>query len=272
MKVTECSIIRDYIDMADEGWKQGWHERNGGNLSYRLQDDVVKTIKDEFSPRDWSPIGASVPGLKNEYFVVTGTGRYFRNIARHPEESIGIIELDDKGENYRIVWGYEGGGRPTSELPSHLMNLEVKKSIDPDMRIVYHAHTPALISLSFLMEASDEKYTRELWEMMPECAVVFPEGIGVLPFMVPGGEEIAIASSNKMKIYNLILWAHHGVFASGKTFDETFGLMHTAEKAADMLLRVMAAGGKKITMSDEDLRAIAKRYDLELDERFLYKK
>lgn len=97
---------------------------------------------------------------------MTGTGRYFRNIAKCPEVNIGIIELDDKGENYRIVWGYEDGGRPTSELPSHLMNLEVQKCIDPDMRIIYHAHTPALISLSFIMKANDEIYTRELWEMM----------------------------------------------------------------------------------------------------------
>lgn len=37
-----------------------------------------------------------------------------------------MIELDEKGENYRIVWGLVNGGRPTSELPSHLMNLEVK--------------------------------------------------------------------------------------------------------------------------------------------------
>ena len=37
-----------------------------------------------------------------------------------------MIELDDKGENYRIVWGLVNGGRPTSELPSHLMNHEVK--------------------------------------------------------------------------------------------------------------------------------------------------
>lgn len=40
-----------------------------------------------------------------------------------------IIELDEKGENYRILWGLVNGGRPTSELPSHLMNHEVKKAL-----------------------------------------------------------------------------------------------------------------------------------------------
>lgn len=37
-----------------------------------------------------------------------------------------MIELDNKGDNYRIVWGLVNGGKPTSELPSHLMNHEVK--------------------------------------------------------------------------------------------------------------------------------------------------
>ena len=28
--------------MANDGYLQGWHERNGGNLSYRLKTDEVE--------------------------------------------------------------------------------------------------------------------------------------------------------------------------------------------------------------------------------------
>lgn len=38
-------------------------------------------------------------------FLVTGSGKYFRNVIIKPEDSICMIELDEKGENYRIVWG-----------------------------------------------------------------------------------------------------------------------------------------------------------------------
>ena len=31
--------------MADDGYQQGWHERNGGNLSYRLKPEEVEMIK-----------------------------------------------------------------------------------------------------------------------------------------------------------------------------------------------------------------------------------
>ena len=76
------------------------------------------------------PIGVEVPGLAGEFFLVTGSGKYFRNIIVDPEVCLAIIELDETGTNYRIRWGLVEGGRPTSELPTHLMNHEVKKKHD----------------------------------------------------------------------------------------------------------------------------------------------
>lgn len=41
----------------------------------------------------------------------------------------------------RIRWGLVEGGRPTSELPTHLMNHEVKKKLtNGKHRVIYHAH------------------------------------------------------------------------------------------------------------------------------------
>ena len=47
MKVLESKFMQDFIKMADDGYKQGWHERNGGNLSYRLKKGEVDAIKGE---------------------------------------------------------------------------------------------------------------------------------------------------------------------------------------------------------------------------------
>ncbi len=126
MNFLDAAFVQDFIRMADDGWQQGWHERNGGNLSYRVKAEEVEAVRENFAPGEWRPIGTSVPALAEEYFLVTGSGKYFRNVSIKPEDSICMIELDEKGENYRIVWGLVNGGRPTSELPSHLMNLEVK--------------------------------------------------------------------------------------------------------------------------------------------------
>lgn len=273
MKVLDAKFVKGFIRMADDGWLQGWHERNGGNLSYRIKKEEVDSIKGNFIKGEWNEIGISVPSLANEFFIVTGSGKYFRNCIIDPEDSICIIELDDKGENYRIVWGLVNGGRPTSELPSHLMNHEVKVQVDSKYRVIYHAHTTNIISLTFVLPLKDEIFTRELWEMATECPVVFPDGVGVVDWMVPGGRDIAVATSELMKKYDLAIWAHHGMFAAGADFDLTFGLMHTAEKSAEILVKTLSMRPDKLqTITAENFKDLARDFKVTLPERFLYKK
>lgn len=260
--------------MADDGWQQGWHERNGGNLSYRVKPEEAELVKENLDAGEWQPIGTTVPKLAREYFVVTGSGKYFRNVMINPEESICMIELDEKGENYRIVWGLVNGGRPTSELPSHLMNHEVKKEATGGRyRVIYHAHTTNVIALTFVLPLNDEVFTRELWEMATECPVVFPNGIGVVPWMVPGGREIAVETSKLMQYYDVAIWAHHGMFAAGEDFDLTFGLMHTVEKSAEILVKMLSMQhNKRQTITPDDFRSLAKDFKVTLPEKFLYEK
>ena len=272
MKFTDAKFVKDFCAMADDGWKLGWHERNGGNLSYRVKKEEVDLVKENFKEGEWKPIGTSVPGLKVEYFLVTGSGKFFRNVILDPEDSICMIELDDKGENYRIVWGLVNGGRPTSELPTHLMNHQVKKKLtDGRYRVVYHAHTTNVIALTFVLPLKDEVFTRELWEMATEGPVVFPDGVGVVEWMVPGGRDIAVATEKLMEKYDAAVWAHHGLFATGEDFDLTFGLMHTIEKAAEILVKVLSIRPDKLqTIMPDDFRKLAKDFNVTLPERFLF--
>ena len=275
MKVLESKFMQDFIKMADDGYKQGWHERNGGNLSYRLKKGEVDAIRGRmYRDTQWQPIGTEVPGLAGEFFLVTGTGKYFRNIIVGPEACLAIIEIDETGSNYRIRWGLVEGGNPTSELPTHLMNHEVKKKLtDGKHRVIYHAHTTNTIALTFVLPLEDEVFTRELWEMATECPVVFPEGVGVIGWMVPGGREIAVATSKLMEKYNAVIWAHHGMFCSGETFDLTFGLMHTIEKSAEILIKVLSmVPQKRQTISPDNFRKLEKGFHITLPDRFLYEK
>lgn len=275
MKVTDAKFMQGFIRMADDGFQQGWHERNGGNLSYRMTEEEVESIRGELKKDTaWIPIGTEVPDLRGEYFTVTGSGKYMRNVILDPEANLAVIEIDETGKNYRICWGLRDGGRPTSELPSHLMNHEVKKKATGDKyRVIYHAHPANTIALTFVLPLTDEAFTRELWEMATECPVVFPSGIGVVPWMVPGGREIAVATSKLMEQYDVAIWAHHGMFCAGEDFDLTFGLMHTVEKSAEILVKVLSMGsGKRQTIQPDDFRRLAKDFHVTLPEKFLYEK
>ena len=267
-------LVKDFTKLCNDGWLQGWHERNGGNLSYRLNAEEVEEIKDQLNEDgQWKEIGTEVPGLANEYFMVTGSGKYFRNVILDFEDNVCIIKLNEDGTKYKIVYGLVNGGRPTSELPSHLMNLEVLRKRDEGLRVVYHSHPANTVALTFVLPLDDEIFTREIWEMETECPVVFPQGIGVVPWMVPGGKEIGIKTSEIMKEKNVAIWAHHGMFVCGHDFDETFGLMHTVEKSAEILVKVMSMSNTKLnTIKPQDFRDLEKPFNIKLDERFLYEK
>lgn len=177
-------------------------------------------------------------------------------------------------KNSRSAWGLVNGGRPTSELPSHLMNHEVKKQLtDGRYRVIYHAHPTNTIALTFVLPLEDKVFTRELWEMATECPVVFPDGIGVVGWMVPGGRDIAVATSELMKKYDVAIWAHHGMFCSGEDFDLTFGLMHTVEKSAEILVKVLSIQPNKLqTITPQNFRDLARDFKVTLPEEFLYEK
>ena len=274
MEILQLQAVKDFIRMANDGWNMGWHERNGGNLSYRMKPDEVEEITAclDFSGKA-EDIGASVPQLAGEYFIVTGSGKFFKNVLDRPEDSIGIIQIDDSGSRYKILWGLTGGGRPTSELPTHLMNHAVKKEISEDYRVIYHAHPANLIALTFVLPLDSKVFTRELWEMATECPVVFPDGIGVVPWEVPGGKVIAQKTSELMEKHDAAIWAHHGLFCAGRDFNTTFGLMHTIEKSAEILVKVLSMGGtKRQTITPENFRSLAKDFNVALREEFLYEK
>ena len=206
MKVLDSEFGQGYIRMANDGWEHVWHERNGGKLTYRMKPEEVEMVKENFQPKEWTPIGTSVPKLAGEYFISTGSGKYFRNIIVDPEVCLAIIELDETGCNYRIRWGLVEGGRPTSELPTHLMNHEVKKKLtNGKHRVIYHAHTTNTIALTFVLPLDDKVFTRELWESATECPVVFPDGVGVVGCMVPGGSDIAVQTAELMQQYAVLI-------------------------------------------------------------------
>ena len=242
-------------------------ERNGGNLTYRIKDEEISAVAESLHEiKEWLPIGNSVPDLAGEYFLVTGSGKYMRNVELAPEENIAVIKINDTGEKYTIVWGLVNGGRPTSELPTHLANHELKKKLTGGKnRVIYHAHPTNLIALTFVLPLNDKDFTRELWEMATEDPVIFPEGLGIVPWMVPGGKEIADASTKLMEKYRVVVWAHHGLFVCGDDFDEAFGLMDTVEKAAEICVKVLSMGGKKQTIPREGFIQLAKDFNINLN-------
>ena len=225
----------------------------------------------------WQEIGwqkndeSAFPGLAGEYFMVSGSGKYFRNIELDPAANVCIIQLNEEGNRFKKVWGLVNGGRPTSELPTHLANLEVLKARDEQIRVVYHCHPTNIVALTYVLPLDERVFTREIYEMATECPIVFPEGIGIVPWMLCGGKLIGDATAEIMKTKDVAVWAHHGAFCCGYDFDLTFGLMHTVEKAAEILVKVRSMTDTKVnTITPAQFRELNEPFGVKINEKFLY--
>lgn len=246
MQLSELSFAKGFRRLCNDGFLFGWHERNGGNLTYRLMSTEVEEARPFLSaePGPWQQMGVVAERLAGSYIMATGSGKFMRNVWDAPEDATGIVELNERGDAWRIVWGFVNGGRPTSEFESHVMNLAVRCEADNDAtRVCYHMHCPHVIEMTYLVPLEDAVFSRKLWQTMTECVVVFPMGVGVVPWMVPGGSAIAAATSEKLRDHTAAVWSQHGLFATGSTFDEAFGLAHTIEKAAQLYIETRAANG-----------------------------
>lgn len=257
--VLNCPSVQEVIKVCTNMYRLGWDERNGGNVSIILSDDEVKKYIPQKPIREIS-CGCDASYLKGKYILVTGTGKYFKNVKEYPEINLGIIRIQDDGNKADLVWGLVDGTNPTSELPTHLLNHIARLQIDNNHRVVIHTHATHTIGLSFVLPENEDEITKVLWKMQTESIVVFPEGVGYIPWMVCGGKEIGLTTSEKIKKYRIVIWGMHGVFGVGTSVDEAFGLIETVEKAAQIYFLVKDNIHQSIT--DEQLKEVTKAFKI----------
>ena len=247
-------------------YQKGWNERNGGNISYLLEEKTVKKyLDDDIEGREFA-LESAQPDLAGKYFLITGTGKYLKNVNENPEANLGIVKISEDGSKYKIVWGLPES-KPTSEISAHLLSHAVRLKQDQLHKVIIHNHATNIEAMSFIEDLTDKAFTRVLWQMQTESIVVFPEGVGVLPWMVCGSDLIGSATAEKMQKYRLVVWAHHGIFGAGRSIDEAFGLIETAEKAAEIYMKIAHLKIKQ-TITDEELIELAETFKVDYNKEF----
>ncbi|MEE1244416.1 MAG: rhamnulose-1-phosphate aldolase [Acutalibacteraceae bacterium] len=266
--ILEAKFVEEMKRTTANMYRLGWDERNGGNISMMLDPDEVAEYLDLNNVIRTIPTGFVANDLIGKIFIVTGTGKYFKNVEFDPETNLGIIRIAKDGTTAELLWGYKDGGRFTSELPAHLMSHMARLKQDPENRVVLHCHPTNTLAMNYVHELDDKKFTHTLWQTCTECIVVFPDGVGVLPWMLCGNNEIGEATAKKMEEYRIVVWGLHGLYGAGKNIDEAFGLVETVEKAAQLYM-ISAHLPRINTITDDQLREVAKGFNLKFREDFL---
>ena len=264
----DAPFMTKMVEVATTMYDHGWDERNGGNISLLLDEEELAEYLDLGRVTRTIPMGFCAQSLVGRYFLVTGGGKYFRNAASCTERDFGVIRVAADGTTAELLWGFVDGGTFTSELPAHLMSHERRLAIDPEHRVVMHSHPTNLLAMTYVHSLDEREFSRTLWQMCTECVVVFPEGVGVLPWMLCGTDEIGVATAQKMEIARLVVWAQHGIYGVGRDLDEALGLIETAEKAAEVYMKI-AHLPRVNTITDEQMHQLEERFGVKAREGFL---
>jgi rhamnulose-1-phosphate aldolase len=289
------SIIDRVADAANDIWLRGWAEANAGNISVRL-DKSMLPHKNFCLSSKWQTIGHKFPQIAGDFFLVSAAGSFLKNFKTSPQENLGVIQIDLKGSRYKILWGFlpaccldlpaaptrvgrrwgrrretqRQAGSPTSELLTHLYIHSVRKKISKGTdKVVIHTHCPFLSALCFILSLDTVGLTQLLWRMHPECIISFPEGVCFIPWLLPGSLELAKNTAEACKSFRACIWQFHGIVAAGPDPDKTVGLIDTIEKACEIYIKAVSAGGIKNRLTKEQLVKIAGHFHLKPNKEIL---
>jgi rhamnulose-1-phosphate aldolase len=147
--------------------------------------------------------------------------------------------------------------RPTSELASHLaiqQQLLQKQALE---KVVLHAHVTELVALTQLAPFTSEHAVNSLlWGMHPETILFLPDGVGFIPFTIPGTENIAMATLKGFENHKVVLWEKHGCMTIARTLTEAFDNLDILAKSARIYFLCKSAGQEPQGLNNLQLKEI----------------
>lgn len=265
--IMEAQFIKSFEDVISQMYRLGWDERNAGNVSYLLSEEEIDAYKHAFNKHIKCNLQLDVEQMIGKYVLVTGSGKYFKNVKEDIEKNACIIHVTSKN-TYEILWGLSDDEKPTSELSTHLMAHQTRAKVDPNHKVIIHTHATYINHMSAILPLDERQFTRKIWKLNTENIIIIPEGIGIIPWEIPGNKSIGLHTAEKLMNHRLVIWPLHGVVASGETLDDTFGLIETVEKAAHMYITIKLLNPLN-EINDKDLRELAAAFNVKANEEFL---
>lgn len=249
-------LFRELKQIAGYLWERGWAERNAGNISVNISE--LLNEQNQVSA-DYTPMPVAYPLLANMSFMITVSGSRMRNIAQKPLRSILLIKLNREGNSYCTLGEDNRETRlsPTSELHTHLAMHQLFVQQKTNQKAIIHAHATELIALTHEKTLCNESALNLLlWSVHPETITFLPEGVGFVPYILPGTEDIASETRMALKNHKVIVWEKHGVFSTGKTLTEAFDFIDILSKSAAIYFTCKSAGIQIEKFPDSELEKL----------------
>jgi rhamnulose-1-phosphate aldolase len=242
----------------------GAAEGAAGNLSVCFRDSL--NIASCFPSMQMIQLPVPAPDLAGATVIVTGSGRRLREISEAPTANLACIVVEPGGRMGRLFTAPDARfQRVTSEFNSHLaVHHDQMRAKALRLHTVLHAQPVHLTYLSHLEDYHNEQFlNRRLLRWQPETILNFPEGVGVLPFLLPGSAQLTVETMLAMRAHRIVIWSRHGVMArADDSISHALDLIEYAETAAKYEYLNLATGDLSAGLSPEHLRAITEAWNV----------
>jgi rhamnulose-1-phosphate aldolase len=253
--------IAEVAEVAGYLWQKGWAERNGGNITLNITDFADDEIRNMRAVSGIIPLGRMFPNLKGCYFYCKGTNLRMRDLARRPMDNGSIIRILDDCSNYVIV--ADKPVKPTSELASHLSMHNYLLGKGSNYKAALHTHPIDLVAMSHNPKFREKDVLSNLlWSMIPETRAFCPRGLGIIPYAMPSSFELADATIRELDEYDVVLWEKHGVCAVGENILETFDMIDTLSKSAQIYLTAKSMGFEPEGLTEQQMNEMKIAFNL----------
>lgn len=239
-------------------------EGAAGNISICLRWPVE--LRTRFPLISKVELPQLVPELAGVTFIVSGSGRRLREIIDDPTASLACLVVDKGGRTAKSYTSYHRRyERVTSEFNSHLaVHYDQLCATNTNFHAIIHAQPVHLTYLSHIPRYQDVHYLNtHLLRWQPETILNLPEGIGFVPFQVPGSAELMAGNVAALREHRIVIWAKHGVMArSDVSVKRAADRVEYAETAAKYEYLNLCVGEIGQGLSVDEIRAICKAFDV----------
>ncbi len=90
--------------------------------------------------------------------------------------------------------------------------------------------------------------------------IIIRKGVGLVPYCVPGSEELAQTTIKALEKHDVVLWEKHGCLAIGTDMLETFDRVDILNKAARIFFTCKNAGLDPEGLSDAQLNELERLF------------
>ena len=242
----------------------GAAEGAAGNLSICIREPLDVTAR--FPHLQYIELPVPAPHLAGATLIVSGSGRRLRDILDAPTANLACIVVETGGRTGRLFTAPDCQfKRVTSEFNSHLAAHHDQMRVrDVNIHAIVHAQPLHLTYLSHLAEYQDEEYlNRHILRWQPETILNFPDGMGVLPFILIGSAQLTVETMLALREHPLVIWSQHGVMARAEgSILHALDLIEYAETAAHYEFLNLTSGGRSQGLAPEHLREVAKSWNI----------